>query len=461
MPEPLGNSWEMRDINYLAEKELGKSLKPSEISGFWYQKGWHWILNNKTDFLRLFIKKLYFTINNIEISNNRNLSQFFGTFPFLGYNPLNYGIIVTFAILAIILALLHGKNRKEIIHLFIFVASYFIVISMFFINARFRLPVIPLLIIMTSYTVLETSALIKTRKILQTALILFIPGIVVLFFSYSNIYGVQTNNIDSGNYNLGNYNLFKGDFDTAAEYFRKVLNSDEGFLNGNLNMGAAFLKGGNIDSAEYYFNRELDYHPQNARAWSNLASINYIKNDFQKALELSEQAILLKPYLVDPHLIKIRTALALDDSRLLEDAIETGIQKASYKARINYEAGLVYSQVGKYNKAINYLKKSFLDVDLPIESDDRAMTYFEQISIKSLAAYQLGYLYGITGDLENSIHMSKTAIQLDSNIAEAYINLANAFLSHSDMKSASNLLKIADDKFPDNELITRMQKLIK
>ena len=73
LPE-FGVTWEYNDCRFLAEKETGKKdLMPSEVSSIFYGKGLSFILNNPLEAVLLFIKKIYLSINNFEISNNQSL----------------------------------------------------------------------------------------------------------------------------------------------------------------------------------------------------------------------------------------------------------------------------------------------------------------------------------------------------------------------------------------------------
>jgi len=77
MPRPLGHNWEINDITRIAEDETGHQLKPSEVSSFWLDKALDWIKSNNSDFIRLYLKKIYYCFNNYEISNNKNLNVFY------------------------------------------------------------------------------------------------------------------------------------------------------------------------------------------------------------------------------------------------------------------------------------------------------------------------------------------------------------------------------------------------
>ena len=228
---------------------------------------------------------------------------------------------------------------------------------------------------------------------------------------------------------------------------------DDRYPDANLNLGATFLKLGQGDSAESYFLKELYYYPDNAKALNNLASLYYLQNQYEKARDHAQKALKIKPYLADLYLISIRIAGALKDTLLLENKIsQSQSQIVGSRAALFYEAGVVYSNWKNYGRAIELLTMAVEEPEPPIETDDRAFSYSYKSSYKAKAAYQLGYIYGITRQLELSIIMSENAISLDSNLYEAYVNLANAYIIQGHRIRARELLEDARAKFPDMEI---------
>ncbi len=453
LPELAGSSWEIKDIKYIAEEETGKHMTPSGLSQFYFSKGWEWIKENKLDFIKLYLKKLYFCLNNTEISNNRNLPLFFQQFSILRYNPFNYALVITLALLGSIMLYRENKNRKYGMFLSLYVIYYFLLISLFFVNARYRLPATPLLIILGGFGIDKTASILREKQSLK----LIIPSIIVcvglFIFSNSNFYRIAKANMSAGFFNNGNYYLYKNELDRAEEYYRIALNNDPTYPDANMNLGITFLKKGLADSARLYFTRELDYYPANAAAYSNLASLSLLEKEYGMAEQFARNAINLKPYFDDPYLVLIRTKGILKDSSAIDDILNEAESNLEAKERVFYESGVIYTSWGDYDKAIDLLLKSLASRDVPVEIDDRGFKYAPSRSAKAKAAYQLGYIYGTLGSLEKSVSYSEMAIELDSNLAEAYINLANACSLQGNRTKARSVLMAARNKFPDNDII--------
>ena len=146
MPEPLGWNWQMSQVKQIAEEQSGHSLRPGEVSSYWSSEGWEWIAAHPIDALTLFARKVAFAVSDREISNNRDMSSFFRRVPFWGLNLLGFGLIFSLAVVA---CLFDGDRRG--LFLGIFSALFLLSVCVFFYASRFRLPIIPIIIVLASH----------------------------------------------------------------------------------------------------------------------------------------------------------------------------------------------------------------------------------------------------------------------------------------------------------------------
>ena len=458
----FGSNWQIQDIKYIAEKEAGHAMKASELSDFWYGKGIDWILNNKLEFAKLYLKRLYYCFNNFEVSNNRDIGLFFKSNPILYYNPLNFAFILSLAIMALIILTAQRRLRGEIAFIVIFVAAYLMLISLFFINARFRLPAVPLIIIISSFGLTGMVSLFWSRLRILRIGVGLIAGLATYAFSSSNLYRIQEDNMNNGLFNQANYFFSNGNYDKAISLYHQVMRADPTYPKTNLNLGAVFLKTGSLDSAEFYLKEEISLFPQSALGYSNLSSLFYLKGEPQKALKYAGQAIALKPYLADGYLIKMRVLAALNDTLATAKCINKAQEALGKHPKIMLDAGLIYSNWHRYEDAKAYLMEALQSQPKAIETNDDAFShadYVHEISeVKAKSAYQLGYIYGVTNRLQESIEMSSRAIALDSSIVEAYINLVNGYMLKGESQKARAILDIALRHFPQDKFLNILKE---
>ncbi len=467
MPPPLGHNWQMKDINYIAENETGMKLKASEVSDFWYNKGLNWVANNKTGFINLYFNKLYLCFNNLEISNNRDLNIFFDTNPVLRLIPINYAFILALVSIALFFIAIKRGFNSNIIFLIVILLFYLLIISLFFINARYRLPVIPLLIILASYGISNLFSINGRSIKLKNHSIALVIGATVFLLSYIPSPKTESQEISGGLFNQANYYLYKGDYKKATDLFAHLLNFNSNFPDANLNLGVAWLRQGDGDSAEYYFRREIELFPNRADGYVNIASLYLINNQYLSSIIYADSALTLKPYHTEANIIKMRNQAALYDTTGLQNSINEALLSTSEKSRIHLEAGLIYSNWQMYALTANHLLAALSAITIAPETDDRAFTYSGltgyQISlkVKGRAAYQLGYIYGKQNDLVRSIEMSNQAIFNDSSLADAYVNLINGYRLSGKIDSARYVLQIALENFPDHQTIQAISSTLK
>jgi 4-amino-4-deoxy-L-arabinose transferase-like glycosyltransferase len=462
MPPPLGASWQLQDIKYLAEEDTGRELKASELSDYWFRQGLDWVLKNVGDFVGLYIKKLYFSINNFEVSNNRSLDLFFKEFRILQIIPLNFALIAALAGIGVVFLIRGANIDRTVLLLTWFIIIYILVISMFFINARFRLPIIPLLTILAASGLYNMARSLTKRTELKQIIWPIILGVFILVLSYSNLYAVKQNDLSSGYFNRANYYLYLGQYEKAEQLYYQVLTEDIKYPDANLNLGGLFLKQGRGDSARIYFKRELDFYPANARAWSNRASLYYLEQKNDSATIFADRAIALRPYLVDPYLILLRIYFAAGNQEALLSTVARAEESLGQKARLYLEVGIMMTEMGQPDRAETYLLRVLNSRPAAAETRDRSFAYSlapaHELTV-ARAAYQLGYIYGLKGDYRSSIEMSSMAVQTDSTLVEAYINLANGLLAVGRNDEAEKIINLGLNKFPGNTILRQLKQI--
>lgn len=174
----------------LAEQDLGRSLKPSEVSNYYFKKGVQFLLSSPEDAFALTLKKLYLFWAAIERSNSKYIQFFWREFG-LGKVPLpGFWLVGPLGLLG---GFLLWGRRRDLVFLYLFVISYSIGVIVFFVNGRFRLPVVPVLIIFSSYSLMYLySALRKHRRLLPKALIVLVICVVVVDYDYVRFRGVRS-----------------------------------------------------------------------------------------------------------------------------------------------------------------------------------------------------------------------------------------------------------------------------
>ncbi|OGC75929.1 MAG: hypothetical protein A2145_06630 [candidate division Zixibacteria bacterium RBG_16_40_9] len=452
VPE-LGDDWEYSDCQFMAENTQNRKLKPSEVSGFYYKKGWEFIFMHPTQSLPLLIKKLYVFWNKFEISNNQNI-YFFKQYSVLSRILfLGFWLIGPLALLGIFLSIKRGP-KTSLILLFIF--SYMLSVIIFFVTSRYRLPVLPFLIIFASFAGIEIYRKISSKDFKS---FLLAGALLVLFFILinSNFYKLDRGSFAQSYFGLGNVYLKRGDFENALIEYQTALEKNPSLPRAHLNRGVIFFKMGNYTEAEKEFLEELKVNPQEEKAYNNLSVLYRLKGKNSQALEYAQKAIQLRPnysfaYYNLSSAYQAQNKLAQGESVLVQ-----ATQILPEASLLRYTLAIFYQKTNQVEKAQEqYLlilkgsepKKEAYDLS-QISGLEKSADFTE---IKANSFYNLGLILGLKGELNLAEENFKKALQIRPNWSEAHSNLGKVYEVKNDLSQALNHFGAAVQNSPQKAI---------
>ncbi len=182
----------------LAEKSSGKELKLSQTSDFWFKQGFDFVLKEPLVALKLYSKKIALFLGGYEISENPNI-YFFWSDPRNLLRPLLWkkfisfpgGILLPLAWLGILLALNEWKRLSLVIG---FILTYMLSVILFFVNTRFRIPVVPFLLIFSAFAIfkiIEKKEIKRKIALVIVSVVLIVLGNVDLTSQMAPMYEAQ------------------------------------------------------------------------------------------------------------------------------------------------------------------------------------------------------------------------------------------------------------------------------
>jgi 4-amino-4-deoxy-L-arabinose transferase-like glycosyltransferase len=144
---------------YGAESAAGRPVPESEVSSYWYRESLRRMGPKPGTWLLLFLRKTYFLFHRTEISNNRDLDYHRAHFPALqALSLVNVSWIAPLALLGFGWAL---RDFRRFRWLLVFAATYSLTVIMFFVNSRFRAPLLPVALV---FAMLAAERLAETAK---------------------------------------------------------------------------------------------------------------------------------------------------------------------------------------------------------------------------------------------------------------------------------------------------------
>ncbi|MFZ5979212.1 MAG: glycosyltransferase family 39 protein [Candidatus Zixiibacteriota bacterium] len=463
LPEPLGLNWHIQDITWLAEQDLQRELKPGEVSSYWTGKAINWIRAHPGSFIKLYLKKIYFSFISLELSNNRDIYEFFSKFGILKYNPLSFGLIFPLAFWGLALTFKSNRNLRLLILL---MAVYIVVSALFFVNSRFRLPLMPYFIIFAACLPVFIREVFRVR--FKRLLVFTAAGVLLAVLSFYIFVPLNRKGFTQTMVSKGLYYIHVKDYNRAAAYLHEALRLERDFIETNLNLGICFFRMGITDSARYYFEQEKLYFPDRPKAYNNLASLYLVSGEPDKALAEIEHSLALKPFDPIANMIYLRAVALKEDvsDDRLNDLINQAALRTHQDLYLLNEAAALMLHRQDFDRAITLLQRAGQAVPPPIETDDYAFSKDFRNSPADFARekagtfHQLGYLYGIKGDFAESIASSRRAVELNPELSDAYVNLVSGYLSLGDRQTADSVYQKARRKFPDDEQVLRLKLLL-
>jgi len=444
--------WQYRDFERMAEKESGRSLKPSEVSRFYYNKGVNFLLRNPGRAFHLWIKKLYIFWNKFEVSNNQDIYFSRRYSSLIRILPLGFWFVGPLALTGIILS---GKDRKRLLCI-LFVFSYMFTVIMFFVTSRFKLPVIPFLIIFCSFSMYELWERARRKDLSR---VIKIAVLVALFsiLTNSNIYHLSAGNFSQSYFSLGNAYLKAGKLDQALRQYDLALKIEPSLRRVHLNKGIVFLRKKDYRKAEKEFWLELERNPLEDRAYNNLSALYRMLKLYDKAVETAQKAIELKIYYPEAYMNLALAYKEKGDYRKAKEVIRKGKKFVHPFLEANYLLGEIYQAEGKSDSAIqqyqNVLSEE-VSKDIPYNLETLAskqdLSEMKRQDIKAKAHFNLATIYAQQGRIDLAEYHLKSAIFLKPDFAEAFANLGTLYDNTRRFSEAVAHLKRAVNLDPRN-----------
>lgn len=279
---------ERRDPVLLAEKALGRTLTASEVSAYWLDRALDWARSHPGDFLRLQLRKLWMYWSGYEWPDAVDYYHFRTLSPVLALPLLEYGGACLLALGG--LALL-GTGRKLALWapVWLFALAWMGATVLFFLFARYRLPMVPCLLLLGSTILAAAFELLRTRR-----WVLALPFVLLVLaaFVFPRTRGYAPRE-DLLHYNLGRLYAEAGEPEKAAEEYAEALAANPQDFLAALNLGSLRARRGDYAAARRYFELAERLAPESDDVQSNLGGIALAAGDPAEAERRFDRALAL------------------------------------------------------------------------------------------------------------------------------------------------------------------------
>ncbi len=297
-------------LQKLAESDAGRSLSPSEVSGYWYKRGFQFWRKEPGLALALLGEKLLLAVNAEEMPIH--YSYHFGReiIPLLGYLP-TFAVVFPFAAMGVAM----GRRRQRGVGLLIGCAGvYALTLIVYYVSDRYRLMLLPMLWPLAGLGAAQLTTLVSEGSWRRIARVLLVFGIAFAATQVPLVTeSMRLQGIVSGYNLMGKAEGELGRLDQAEAYFQKAIQlagPHHGILI-RINLGIVFEKRGDFGGARMHYREVVEIAPENAFALGRLANLAEQQGDYEEALHWWEK---LSVVLDDP--APARAAISRLKSRL-------------------------------------------------------------------------------------------------------------------------------------------------
>ncbi len=380
----LNNNWRYEDAVNIAEKELGVELSQREVSGYYYGRGFEFILKEPIKWLKLMLHKFLLLINYVEISNNKNI-YFAAKDSIILTVLLNYNSFWFYGSLGILGMVMFYRRGFEHRFLVWMVLLYSFSILLFFVTARYRLPLVPLFMVFAA-AVIDRLIYGFQRREIRRIIVPLIAGVISMLVVGSNLPRAKKISEAYAHFSLGNAYQKQGELGLAEQEYLKTLQFDPNYVNANLNLGVIYYNRGEYEKAEELFRREIAINPGFgvAFAYNNLGNIRVRLGKLTEAIPFYETALKIYPAYEDG---KINLAQTYHDAGLLQlekgllDTAIVYLKKAVDLFPDNpgyrYNYALVLGEMGEEEKAVEQMRK-VVEIATDFEPAQRVIRAYER-----------------------------------------------------------------------------------
>jgi len=272
-------------ISY-AEHATGRTLTPSQASRYWLMRGLEFIQGHPYDVIRLYLKKTAFFWRKEEIPINIDYSFCRTLIPLLRLPLFSFGLLAPLGILGTLLAL----RRRASLGLALVILSYMISVLVFFINDRYRLPVVPFLILAASWCLCWMTDRLQQGAVKTIAVTVFFLLLLGCGINYNFQFFTAAPSPEL-HLNLGKAYIEMGNPEKALDAFQKAVSIDPKNAGAYHSLGTAYENKGELDAALQHYKKALSLQNDFVAAHFSLGRVYEKKGDMRQALKYFLEAV--------------------------------------------------------------------------------------------------------------------------------------------------------------------------
>ncbi len=231
----------------MAEAETGRRMTQSEASDYYTRRALADIRSDPAGWFRLLARKLGLFLNGVELYDVPNVFFEERSCGVLKLLFLPFAVIAPLGVCGLVVLFRNGRNRSVVS---LFLGCAVLSVLLFYVNTRYRLPAVPILIPLAAYFAVWIARSVSGRRVKRAAIMA--AAAAALFFLVSHRGVVKVNHSAAYAF-LGNHYVAMKNEPKAEEAFAEAYRLDPGRIEATLNYARILgQRGKSVESAGMY-----------------------------------------------------------------------------------------------------------------------------------------------------------------------------------------------------------------
>jgi tetratricopeptide (TPR) repeat protein len=401
--------YERQDATELAEKAVGRSLTPAEVSSFWTDRAMAFVTSQPGAWLRLLGRKFLLLWNADEMLDTESQETYaewsvpLRVLSWIGH----FGVLAPLALFG---AWIAWPDRRRLWVFYAMTLAYAASVILFYVFARYRFPLVPFLVLFASYGIRSSPGFLRAPGWGRRSLALAATAAMAILANWPVLSTTTMKAITENN--LATAFQEDGRLDEAIAHYRRSIELRSDYAPAYNNLGAALRAKGQVDEAVASYERALLSQPDYTAAHYNLANALLDKNKPDEAATHFRIALASIPGSAGTH---NNLGIALASQGKVEEAVaefRAALEAEPDSAKTHRNLGNALSSMGREQEAIEHLRRA-----AALDPKDAA------------AHYDLGSDLLQANRPEEAAAEFREALTLDPTSAAAHNNLGIALAS--------------------------------
>ncbi len=338
---------EREDATRLAEQAAGRRLGPGDVSDFWTNRALDYIRSEPASWLKLTVRKIALTFNSIEITDTES-QNVYAEESWLLKIPFDFGLLFGMAAMGVVLT---AASWRRIWFLYAILATYALSVALFYVFARYRFPIVLILMLLAAGGLVEVFDRVKLRRY-RTLAAPAAAAALAIAISHLPL-------DDPHRYRATHYlsvaialSTDPAQADLAMAFYRRALDAAPQLPSAEVGLGAILSRLGRQEEAIPYLRKALESWPESVEAHFDLGVALAAAGQPQEAAQEYTEALRLSPGDAAVHIAFAKTLTVLNHPDLAVGHFQQGLAVRPKDVNGLVGLGAALTRLGRTEQAI-------------------------------------------------------------------------------------------------------------